>query len=124
MSMLSAVTAINVITGSVGGLAVSGLGSPQVANFQLFDNGRSSDLDWYYIADAVVGSYEVIATLISGGATGTFGAKLPLAGTQSWSLTQSGLGFSESVVKFDFYKASEGAIMGTAIATLSAEVFE
>lgn len=106
------------------------LGSTATAGWELTSGGdvRStvSDNTMTDIGDWIapktnMADYEVIATLLSGSITGTFGTPLSLGTTRLWQLSRVSPGVSSGSMSIQIRRISDSTVMDTATIGFSAE---
>lgn len=87
-------------------------------------NNTIADRDDWLAPKIGMSGYEVRATLQSGGpmTTGTMGSYLALSSDRTWTLVQSGIGSIGAVVRYEFRKTGDTAILLTKDVTFNAQV--
>lgn len=87
-------------------------------------NNTIADRDDWIAPKINMAQYEVRATLQSGGpmTSGTMGSYLTLGTNRVWTLAQAGVGSIGAVVRYEFRKTGDTAILLTKDVTFNAQV--
>lgn len=131
MSILLAAIAQSPVQLSYGRATTRGFADPAVTTIQ-FDSdgliyGLANGLDKWFTLAPTVGAgagYEIYATRTAGSLpTGTMDTWLPLSASQSWVLTQTGVGAKTSTLLIKI-RTTSGAVLAQANFDMTAEVLD
>jgi hypothetical protein len=105
------------------------LGSTAVAGYELTSGGdirgttadnTMSDIGDWIAPKTNMADYEVVATLLSGSLTGTFGTPLSLGTTRIWQLAQASAGTSTGSMLIEIRRISDSVVMDSATISFDA----
>lgn len=105
------------------------IGSTATAGYELTSGGdirgttadnTMSDIGDWIAPKTNMADYEVVATLLSGSLTGTFGTPLSLGTTRIWQLAQASAGTSTGSMLIEIRRISDSVVMDSATISFDA----